>query len=421
MIEPLIPITRKQALLFAGFLVLYEFLVYIANDMIMPGMLSVIHTFHAPKSAVATSLTAYILGGASLQLLLGPISDRYGRRPVMLFGVAWFVVATLMIPWAQTITQFLIVRFLEGMGLCYINVVGYALLQEIFNEKDAIRMVAVMVNVAILAPLFGPLAGAEFLELGMGGWHAIFYWISGLSVVALLGLYYTMPESVGQMKRDGQIIRRQALTIATILHNYQTLLTHRVFVFGTLAYGLMGMICIIWIALSPVILITLSKCTLVQYGLWQLPVFGAFILGNIILSNLTKYYKVVQLSLIGSLSVFAGSLLLCGIPWLAGYTAKGMMPGLVVYSIGYGLGATALNRFILFVTQVSTGTTSALLFTVSLCFQAFGNEIGNYVFTRYDLKTLIYYLGLIGMLHIVCVAVSLYHHQRTQVLGLEHL
>ena len=113
MIEPLIPITRKQALLFASFLVLYEFLAYIANDMIMPGMLSVIHTFHAPKSAVATSLTAYILGGASLQLLLGPISDRYGRRPVMLFGAVWFAISTLMIPWAQTITQFLIARFLE--------------------------------------------------------------------------------------------------------------------------------------------------------------------------------------------------------------------------------------------------------------------------------------------------------------------
>ena len=255
----------------------------------------------------------------------------------------------------------------------------------------------------------------------MGSWRAIFYWIGGLSVVALLGLYYTMPESVGQMKRDGEFIRREALTIATIFHNYKTLLRHRVFLFGTLAYGLMGMICIIWIALSPVILITLSKCTLIQYGLWQLPVFGAFILGNIILSNLTRYYKVVELTLIGSLSVFAGSLLLCVIPWLAGFTVKGMMPGLIVYSIGYGLGATALNRFILFVTQISTGTTSALIFTVSLCFQAFGNEIGNYVFTQYDLKTLVYYLGLIGTLHIVCVAVSLYHHQRTQILGLENL
>ncbi|HVT63039.1 MAG TPA: multidrug transporter MdfA, partial [Legionellaceae bacterium] len=75
MIQPLINITRKQALLFAVFLVLYEFLTYIANDMIMPGMLSVVHTFQADESNVATSLTAYVLGGASLQLFLGPLSD----------------------------------------------------------------------------------------------------------------------------------------------------------------------------------------------------------------------------------------------------------------------------------------------------------------------------------------------------------
>ena len=84
---PLINITGKQARIFACFLVLYEFLTYIANDMIMPGMIQVVETFKAPESAIASSLSIYVLGGASLQLILGPLSDRFGRRPVMLFGV----------------------------------------------------------------------------------------------------------------------------------------------------------------------------------------------------------------------------------------------------------------------------------------------------------------------------------------------
>ena len=57
MAEPLIPITKKQALIFACFLVMYEFLTYIANDMIMPGMIHVVHSFNAPESMIATSLT----------------------------------------------------------------------------------------------------------------------------------------------------------------------------------------------------------------------------------------------------------------------------------------------------------------------------------------------------------------------------
>src|SRR5690606_18126930 len=97
MAEPLISISRRQALTFACFLVLYEFLTYIANDMIMPGMLQVVHSFHASESIVATSLTFYILGGASLQLILGPVSDAYGRRPMMLLGACLFLLFTLLI------------------------------------------------------------------------------------------------------------------------------------------------------------------------------------------------------------------------------------------------------------------------------------------------------------------------------------
>lgn len=70
---------------------MYEFLTYIANDMIMPGMIHVVHSFNAAETTIATSLTVYILGGASLQVILGPISDSYGRRPMMLLGAFLFL------------------------------------------------------------------------------------------------------------------------------------------------------------------------------------------------------------------------------------------------------------------------------------------------------------------------------------------
>ena len=111
MAQLLINISRKQAFVYAKFLVLYEFLTYIANDMIMPGMIKVVESFHGSESAVATSLTAYVLGGASLQLFLGPLSDRFGRRPVMLFGALLFFIFTLLIASTTTIDQFLIARF----------------------------------------------------------------------------------------------------------------------------------------------------------------------------------------------------------------------------------------------------------------------------------------------------------------------
>jgi Major Facilitator Superfamily. len=104
----------RSALLFPLCLVLYEFSTYIANDMIQPGMLAVVEQFQAGNEWVPTSMTAYLAGGMFLQWLLGPLSDRIGRRPVMLTGVIWFIVTCLAILLAQNIEQFTFLRFFAG-------------------------------------------------------------------------------------------------------------------------------------------------------------------------------------------------------------------------------------------------------------------------------------------------------------------
>lgn len=419
MITPLIAITRKHAILFAAYLVLYEFLVYIANDMIMPGMLSVVRDFHADDSHVATSLTAYILGGGSLQLLLGPLSDRIGRRPVMLAGALLFTVFTLLLPWTQNIDQFLVGRFLEGMGLCYINVVGYALLQEIFSDADAIRLIAVMANIAILAPLLGPLAGSIFLQYTT--WRATFYLIGGLSLFSVWGLWTYMPESVGQMKKDGKMIKRSKISFAAVIANYKVLIKHPIFVLGTLAYGVIGIPCVLWIALSPVILVSKAHMSLVMYGVWQLPVFGAFILGNIFLSFCSSRYSVMKLSFIGSIIVVIGTELMWLLPHYYGAEPIYLMPGLALYCLGYGIALTSLYRFILFVTQIGTGTTSALISMIMMCFMSAGIEVGNGLFARNGNLAIAQYVGWIGLFYFICTCLSFYFHSRVKPLGIENV
>lgn len=152
------PATRlgRRALLFPLCLVLFEFTTYIANDMIQPGMLAVVADFNASIEWVPTSMTAYLAGGMFLQWLLGPLSDRRGRRPVMLVGVAFFVVTCLAILLVTSIEQFIAMRFLQGIGLCFIGAVGYATIQESFEEAVCIKITALMANVALIAPLLGP-------------------------------------------------------------------------------------------------------------------------------------------------------------------------------------------------------------------------------------------------------------------------
>lgn len=143
----------RQALLFPLCLVLYEFSTYIGNDMIQPGMLAVVEQYQAGLDWVPTSMTAYLAGGMFLQWLLGPLSDRIGRRPVMLAGVVWFIVTCLATLLAKNIEQFTFLRFLQGISLCFIGAVGYAAIQESFEEAVCIKITALMANVALIAPL----------------------------------------------------------------------------------------------------------------------------------------------------------------------------------------------------------------------------------------------------------------------------
>jgi MFS transporter, DHA1 family, multidrug/chloramphenicol efflux transport protein len=399
MLQPLIHISKKHALFFAAFLVLYEFLTYIANDMIMPGMIKVVHSFNAPESVVANSLTAYVLGGASLQLLLGPLSDRFGRRPIMLIGVSLFFLCTIFIACSYSIEQFITARFFQGMGLCFIGVIGYATLQEIFAEVDAVKLIAIMANVSVLAPLLGPLLGSVFIHFF--NWRWIYVWIAALTLIALVGLWRYMPESVGQIKRDGSKIKRISFSMSEIFGSYKQLITNRQFFFGSLAIGVLTAPCLSWIALSPVILIAKSKLTVIGYALWQLPVFGASILGNWLLHHLSGKLSMKKILWIGSLISSISLATIFFLPLVTNSHFTLLMPGLIGYFLGLGMTSAPLERLILFSTPVTKGITSALMTMILMLIVGLGIEGGNLVYSSHENLYFALYCAIIGVLYMM--------------------
>lgn len=376
MVQPLIQhLTGKKALTFAGFLVLYEFLTYIANDMIMPGMLAVVRSFDAPQSAVVNSLSAYLLGGASLQLILGPLSDRYGRRPVMITGAILFLCCTFFIAGASSMAQFIVARFFQGMGLCFIGVVGYATIQEMFAEMDAIRLISIMANIPILAPLLGPLLGAIIIH--HYSWRLIFIGIGLFSALALWGLWRFMPETVGELKHDGTRIASQSLSYKEVIANFKALITTRQFLLGCIASGILILPCMLWIGLSPILLVAGAKLSIVQYGLWQLPVFMAAMVGNFCLHRLTHRFASRHLLKLGSIVVCLGLILIILLPLLLGSYFLWIMPGLILYFFGIGITGAPLNRLVLFSTTIGKGTASAVMTMMSMLIQIIGIETVN--------------------------------------------
>ncbi len=280
-------------------LVLFEFATYIGNDMIQPGMLAVVANFNAGEEWVPTSMTAYLAGGMFLQWLLGPLSDRRGRRPVMLTGVIFFIITCLAILFVQNIEQFMVMRFLQGISLCFIGAVGYAAIQESFEESVCIKITAMMANVALIAPLLGPLAGAALIHVAP--WQSMFVIFAALAAIALWGLWKSMPETASRLG--------EPFSMPSLLRDYKHVLKNRQFVCGALAIGFASLPLLTWIAQSPVILISGEGLSTYDYGLLQVPIFGALIVGNVTLARLSGKRTVDYLIKLGAGPMVIGLLI----------------------------------------------------------------------------------------------------------------
>lgn len=354
-----------RILLFPLALVLFEFATYIAHDMIQPGMLIVTSEFAVGPEWVSTSLTAYLIGGVVLQWLLGPLSDKFGRRPVMLAGILFFAIACILTNWVSSIEEFVSLRFIQGISLCFIGAVGYAAIQEAFDEALAVRMMALMANVALLAPLAGPLAGAAWLTVG--SWRSMFWLFAACSLVAFAVLWRVMPETAGD--------RSHSIALPSLARNYGRLMKDRLVMSGSFAIGMVFIPILTWVALSPVILMHDEGLSRMQYALLQLPVFMAMIAGNLTLSKLAGRVPIEQPVKFAAWPILIGLSLALVASLLNSHGYLLITAGLSLYAFGAGMVNAGLYRLTLYASNEGKGSVAAMLGMISILTLAVGIEL----------------------------------------------
>lgn len=372
MLTPLLKITPFRALCFAMTLALFELLTYLASDVVMPAMPTVVSDLKASPEFIPHALNLYLLGGVLLQWLIGPLSDRYGRRPLLLWGCALFGLACLATFWVKGIELFNLLRLLQGIGLGFVVTVSYPALNEAFSEADAVRMMALLANIALLSPLLGPLVGTVLLE--WVSWRWLFVLFAGFAVLAWCALYRFMPETLGVERRDGTRLAFEPIHLLPLLAGYAQLLRNRRFVAGSAALGLVGLPLIGWIGLSPVLLIHDQGLTTFDYALWQMPVFGGLILGNLIINRIADRYTLPALIRLAlwPFVIGLGAALLC--TWLVPSVVS-LVAGLSVYAMGLGIANAVLYRITLFSSEQSKGLVSAMLGMITIALLGLGGVL----------------------------------------------
>jgi len=305
----------------------------LSTDLYLPSLPGMARSFAAPVAEIQLTLSVFLVGLALGQLAYGPLSDRFGRRPVLLVGLALYGLASLACLLAPGIGLLIVLRFLQALGACAGPVICRAVVRDVHGRDGAARIYAYMGAAMALAPTLGPILGG-FLELWFG-WRAAFavmtlYGAAGLAIVAL-----ALPET-------NQAPDLHAALPRHMLSNYVSLLRHRPYLgyvlCCTFAYG--GIFA--FISGSSFVLVERIGLPPSAYGFCFAAVVLGYVVGTLGAGRLTRRLGVDRLIRAGGAIAAVSGLAMAGLAWnvAAGSRIAGALSivlPMLVYMIGIGL------------------------------------------------------------------------------------
>lgn len=364
--------THLRSMLFPLLLVLYEIATYLSNDMYLPGLPQMRQDLSLSTQQAQLTLTMWFMGSASMPLLMGAISDHYGRRSVLLWSGLIYIVATTLCAMAGSETMLLMMRFVQGGMTATMMVSGYAAIHELYEHTEAIHMLALMGSISVLAPALGPFCGA--LILLFMSWRGIFWTIVILASVAIGLLYYWMPETLPQEKR-------QSFHWNSLLRRYRGILCNINFMLLMLVEGFIFCGFLSWITSGPLLIIETFHCSAITYGIMQAFVFGAYILGNAFVKKKLATWGSDFLIHLGLGIAFLGGVLMLGFAYLQPLGLYTFLVAMIIYSMGSGLCFSPLNRSIIETSDEAMGARVAMFTVFLTSFAALGSAFSSLFFS----------------------------------------
>jgi Bcr/CflA subfamily drug resistance transporter len=295
-------------------------------NMILPSLPAMARDLSARESVVALAISGYMLVSALFQLTLGPVSDRLGRRPVMLTALVMYTVASLGCLFAQDVQVLLVCRMLQGVIVAGV-IVSSAAIRDQFSARESAGKLGVITSAMSVAPMLAPLVGG-FLD-GALGWRAVFavYTLLGLGLLALVWV------DMGETRRPGLPPPRlgdwAALLASGRYWAHVLCASFSVGAFYIFVTGVPSVATAVW-SLSPALV-----------GLGVGSITGGFMVGAAITARLAPRRGITPLILAGRLLSIAA--LLVALALLAGGGSHPLaLFGLTVF-VGLGNGLTISN------------------------------------------------------------------------------
>lgn len=281
---------HPESLWIGGLLTALIALGQLSTAIYVPSMPSLVTDLGTTPQRVTLTLTIFLIGFAVSQLVFGPLSDRYGRRAVLMGGLGLFLCANFACAFAPSIEALLFGRFLQSVGACSGAVLGRAIVRDIYGRDRAAKALAYIGVAFSVSPAISPIIGGYLQE--WYGWQANFFFLAAVTLLVWAAAWLLLEETNRQPDPT-------ALNPYDMVRNYALLLRSPVFVRHMLALSLVFSGLMAFIAATPFLIIDTLGVRPAHYGLLSaLAVFGT-LAGNLSAGIFTMRLGIERMMWIG--------------------------------------------------------------------------------------------------------------------------
>ena len=268
-------------------------------NILVPAMPGLAAKLAADAAHVQLTVSLYLVGLAAAQLVFGPLSDRFGRRPVVLAGLALATIASTAAIFAASIASLVITRVAQSLGASTGQTIGRAIIRDLYDRQHAASMIGLVTSVVVLMPMVAPLIGGILDTLF--GWEAIFAFTAAVSFAVCAWAMLDLPETrnLSLAPNSERHFRADLAALAT---------SPRFFGYALCA-GLGSAPFFSFLGAAPHIVVSMLGRTSAEYGLWFFVPSVGFMAGNFAISRLTTRFGIDALIRWGIALTIAGCLL----------------------------------------------------------------------------------------------------------------
>ena len=309
-------------------------------QILLPALPEIQDTFAVSNDVAQLTLSLSMLAIALGTLFYGPLSDKYGRKPVMLLGLSITLVGSIACLFANSIEWLILGRFVQAFGGAVGLVLARAIVRDIYDAEDAARVIATLVMVMVVIPMMSPALGGELMA--RFGWHSVFSVIACFSTVLFAVLLFTLPETLKESAPfEG---------VGAMLSTFAQLMKSPAFRSYALCVSFVSVVFFSFIAAAPEIMVSVLHRPPTEYGYYFIMIPMGFMGGNYATRVLGNKLSINQMiSYGGSIALF-GITLAIGLQ-LAGLTHPlGLFAPIALAVFGNGITlpnaqAAAINEF----------------------------------------------------------------------------